>query len=148
MSLEAAAARISPKLRLMLAQQTATKLKGMSRGLGNTSEGRIGCVYFLEGPGGAIKIGYARDLTKRLASLQTGSPVRLRVLATVQGGSRLEREYHREFAGYALHGEWFSDNPRIRREVARLRKLARARGPRAARPISGPCPLPPPPESK
>ena len=138
MSIEAAAAHMSPKLHTLLAQQTANTLKSMSRGLGEESEPRLGCVYFIEGPGRAIKIGYARNLTKRLAALQTSSPVRLRVLATVPGGSRLEREYHRQFAVYALHGEWFRDNHLIRREVARLQKADRSVG----RKQEAPCPTP------
>jgi hypothetical protein len=86
-------------------------------------------VYFIEGPGRAVKIGTARDLRKRVACLQTGSPVRLRVLATVSGGSKLEREYHRRFAEHALHGEWFKDCAAIRAEV---RALTRRVGSKAA----------------
>jgi hypothetical protein len=66
-------------------------------------------VYFIQGEdGGNIKIGYARDVAARVASFQPGSPVRLRVLATQQGGQALESALHRRFAADRLHGEWFA----------------------------------------
>lgn len=67
-------------------------------------------VYFVQGvDGGPIKIGYTTSMEAdgRLAGLQCGSPVQLRVLHTVRGNQRLERELHVRFAVDRLHGEWF-----------------------------------------
>lgn len=47
-------------------------------------------VYFIEGAGGAIKIGRSTNVARRFASLQTSSAEPLRVLAEVPGGAVLE----------------------------------------------------------
>lgn len=56
-----------------------------------------------------VKIGQAVDVAHRLMNLQSGSPVRLYVLATFEGrdGRALERQLHRELAHARKHGEWF-----------------------------------------
>lgn len=55
-----------------------------------------------------IKIGVAKDPMRRLASLQTGNPHKLRLLLVLPGGESLERELHGRFAGARLPGgEWF-----------------------------------------
>lgn len=65
-------------------------------------------VYFIEAStSGLIKIGCAGDPQARLASLQTGSPEPLRLLATEAGGQPGERVLHRRFAASRSHGEWF-----------------------------------------
>jgi hypothetical protein len=68
-----------------------------------------GIVYFVQGHGsGPVKIGYTdRPMDVRLAGLQTGSPVRLRVLATHAGDREMERRLHTMFRDWRLHGEWF-----------------------------------------
>lgn len=67
-------------------------------------------VYFVQPvEGGLVKIGSTFDMKRRLAGLQTGSPVVLRVVAYAPGfGSRaLEKYFHRHFATLRRHGEWF-----------------------------------------
>ncbi|MFE7529119.1 GIY-YIG nuclease family protein [Kitasatospora sp. NPDC057542] len=54
-----------------------------------------------------VKIGRSVDPTGRLSSLQAGSPVELRLLATFPGGPRLEKHLHACFARQRIHGEWF-----------------------------------------
>ncbi|MFJ6775736.1 GIY-YIG nuclease family protein [Kitasatospora sp. NPDC091257] len=54
-----------------------------------------------------VKIGRSVDPPSRLASLQAGSPVELRLLATFPGGPRLEKYLHVRFADQRVHGEWF-----------------------------------------
>lgn len=58
----------------------------------------------------AVKIGYtsSSDASGRLASLQTGSPHKLSILAVVPGPDSLEKRLHREFSRSRLSGEWFS----------------------------------------
>ena len=56
-------------------------------------------VYFVQPEsGGPIKIGIARDVARRVASMQTGNHERLLVLATMSGGAAQERELHGMFA--------------------------------------------------
>ena len=69
-----------------------------------------GFVYFIadEHPH-FIKIGYSsKNPIDRMAALQTGSPLKLRLLAQIPGDIELERKLHRTFAPLRLHGEWFS----------------------------------------
>jgi hypothetical protein len=60
-----------------------------------------------------IKVGKAKDVTTRMAELQTGCPYRLELLHVLVGGLDLERELH-QMLGYQerLVGEWF-DGPAI-----------------------------------
>jgi hypothetical protein len=83
---------------------------------------RTGWVYFVLGVPGAIKIGFATTVHKRVAALQNACPVPLKILARTRGDMALEREYHRRFAEHALHGEWFKDCRAIRAEIKRLAK--------------------------
>lgn len=65
-------------------------------------------VYVIQSPlGGAVKIGYSRDPQARLADMQVGSPVPLRLVATFRGGRAEERALHEALRGSRSHGEWF-----------------------------------------
>lgn len=63
-------------------------------------------VYFAAA-GERVKIGKANDLTKRLATLQTGCPYKIRLLKVERGGVAVERGYHRRFSALRENGEWF-----------------------------------------
>lgn len=82
--------------------------------------------YFIGSKNGPIKIGYTRDLNKRLRTMQTSYPFKLEVLATTTGGQIAEARYHQRFADYRLEGEWFTPCQAIRSEIRRLNKLANA----------------------
>lgn len=64
--------------------------------------------YFVQSiDGGPIKIGFTSQTPdERLANLQTGSPVQLRIVGLLRGNR--EREMHQRFRQYRLQGEWFS----------------------------------------
>ncbi|WP_199197432.1 GIY-YIG nuclease family protein [Chroococcidiopsis sp. CCALA 051] len=60
----------------------------------------------------AIKIGKARDLDKRLKSLQTSSPATLQLLKAIQvtgekEAAEMESKLHRRFTHLRITGEWF-----------------------------------------
>lgn len=76
--------------------------------------------YFIGGDEGLIKIGFSYNPQERLKSLQLGSPITLRVLATAPGGAARERAYHEQFAAMRVRGEWFERTPEIEFEIARL----------------------------
>lgn len=80
-------------------------------------------VYFIGAHRGLIKIGVAKDVRARLRALQTGSGVRLTLLATAPGSYALERHYHRMFDHLRAHGEWFHRHPSLAAEIKRLKKL-------------------------
>ena len=77
-------------------------------------------VYFIGGELGAIKIGLAGDVSKRLATIQSNSPISVRVMASIAGGRDLEMAYHKRFAASRLHGEWFERTPELLAEIERL----------------------------
>lgn len=78
-----------------------------------------GCVYFLgAGDGSRVKIGWSRNITRRLVALQTGAHQTLTVLHASPGGMSLERALHRVLASRRLRGEWFDNSDGFLVEVA------------------------------
>ena len=80
-------------------------------------------IYFIQAEIiGRIKIGCtkAEKIGIRLKSLQVGSPVKLELLAVMDGGKRTERLLHERFSAYRVHGEWFRMGKRLVQFVARL----------------------------
>lgn len=69
-------------------------------------------VYFADA-GGQIKIGWSRKVSARLAQLQTGSAVPIKLLGTIPGGLALERRIHAHFAHLRTQGEWFVAAPEL-----------------------------------
>ncbi len=67
-------------------------------------------IYFIQAEGvGHIKIGFTADgdAEGRMANLQTGSPVPLRLLGTMPGTMEDEKDLQRRFASSKVIGEWF-----------------------------------------
>jgi predicted GIY-YIG superfamily endonuclease len=77
------------------------------------SKKQICFVYFiLNEDSNAIKIGKAKDVNKRLKTLQTSSPAELKLIKSVQTAGEakaleLEKSLHEEFQVIRLNGEWF-----------------------------------------
>jgi hypothetical protein len=76
--------------------------------------------YFACDSRGFIKIGIARSIFHRLAELQTGNPLRLRVLAVFEGDH--EQRLHEKFRHLRASGEWFKAGPEIWEEVLAYKK--------------------------
>lgn len=77
-------------------------------------------IYFIQPEeGGLMKIGFANDPTRRLRELQTGSPLRLRLVAEVPGTIEDERALHRHFRHLRERHEWFRPVPELRVYLAR-----------------------------
>lgn len=71
-------------------------------------------VYFISN-NTAIKIGIAKDVARRLSSLQTSSHEKLTLLKTISVNTerearKLEAELHKKFETFRLSGEWFESN--------------------------------------
>ena len=67
-----------------------------------------GYVYFIQGQcGGAIKIGFSVNPSKRLKELQTGYPDTLKILLMIPGDEGTEHALHYQLEGAKLKGEWF-----------------------------------------
>jgi hypothetical protein len=84
-------------------------------------------IYFIQqGRDGPIKIGFSQESPEsRLASLQTGNPVKLRLLGYVEGDVPEEKAYHTKFKKERLMGEWFKASERLVSEIKRLPFLKR-----------------------
>ncbi len=67
-----------------------------------------------------VKIGTATDVGRRMASLQTASPVPLKLLGVMKGGAPLEQQIHEQFRDLRVRGEWY-------RLTDELRDLIRTR---------------------
>lgn len=82
-------------------------------------------VYVLqsETAGTPIKVGIARDVKARIATLQTGNPQRLRLLHVVPGDHVLEWNFHRRLRSGHVLGEWF-DGPAVKSFLGFVAKLA------------------------
>jgi hypothetical protein len=61
-----------------------------------------------------IKIGWAKNLDKRLGELQISSPRDMRLLGSVIGFRHDERRIQERFSQYHVRGEWYRDVPSIR----------------------------------
>lgn len=80
-------------------------------------------VYFVQAlDGGPVKIGRSIDPESRVLALQTANAEPLRVVATMLGGSAVERMLHRMFERHRVRvdGEWFRPAPEV---LAFIREL-------------------------
>lgn len=78
--------------------------------------GGYSVIYFLEAVGvGSIKIGFTdrTDVESRIAEIQTGCPVPVRLLKSMPGTLEDEKNLHRRFASSRLNGEWFKPVPEL-----------------------------------
>jgi N-acetylneuraminic acid mutarotase len=75
-------------------------------------------VYFIQSSNGPIKIGVATNVEARAASLQSGNPCPIKILAIIKnGGKELERELHKRFAADRLGGEWFQNSNSLKEVI-------------------------------
>lgn len=77
-------------------------------------------LYFIGADDGPIKIGITSNPKSRLRTLQSGYPLKLKILALVPNASLQESVYHERFAELRMEGEWFARHPDILAEIARL----------------------------
>lgn len=71
-----------------------------------------GVVYFIHNPlSDRMKIGYTKTLGARIADLETGSGVELRLVAALTGNQCDERLLHKHFSPHRLFREWFAFAP-------------------------------------
>ena len=63
-------------------------------------------VYFIQ-CGDAVKIGYTRNVEKRMAHFRNCNPAELKLLALISGAVQVERDLHVRFSAQKIHGEWF-----------------------------------------
>ncbi|MDP2645904.1 MAG: GIY-YIG nuclease family protein [Patescibacteria group bacterium] len=75
-------------------------------------------IYFVKAGGDFVKIGHTtNNIKERLASIQTGCPLKLVILKTIEGNVKKEREIHKQFYKYRIRGEWFDLTPEIKKFI-------------------------------
>jgi len=83
-------------------------------------------VYFVQaGKRGPIKIGIARNIQRRIDSMQTGNAYGLNLLAAIPCKDRdqardFEGRLHRFFLRQRIRGEWFTSNINVKKAVDRF----------------------------
>lgn len=83
-------------------------------------------IYFIfNADSNAIKIGRAKNVSKRLQRLQTSSPAVLELLKTIPveglaAAQSLEMALHGQFQTLKLNGEWFRADAALRKYVEKL----------------------------
>lgn len=87
----------------------AAQLRHCDRQVRGDSEPFVAFVYMIRA-GEYIKIGVARDVEKRLQSMQTGCPFVIEVLHAWPCANpyRFERHLHWKLRAYRTRGEWFT----------------------------------------
>ncbi len=74
----------------------------------------LGWVYFVATHDGQfIKIGWATNVAKRLATLNTAQAKPLKLLAKIRTRFAEEAHLHRKFAHLNVRGEWFRAEPEL-----------------------------------
>lgn len=79
--------------------------------LGAECDPNLEVVYVLQaGSGGPVKIGRttARRLGSRIAEIQTGQHLPIKLIGAFPGGGALEAHFHRRLQDHHIRGEWFS----------------------------------------
>ena len=67
-----------------------------------------GYVYWVQPVGELmVKIGWAKDIEKRIRTLQTGNHRKLVVLHSIAGSREMETRQQSRFSRYRAQGEWF-----------------------------------------
>jgi DNA-binding XRE family transcriptional regulator len=65
-------------------------------------------IYLISYDNQFLKIGYTKNITKRLSQLQTSIPIKLEVLHLIDGDITLEKRLHILFKDLRTQGEWFN----------------------------------------
>ena len=77
-----------------------------------------GYIYFIQmGDVGPIKIGFTKDIGKRILSLQTSIPYPLKLLCFFPGNEDMEKKIHSCLPEIRIEGEWFLPHPLLLREI-------------------------------
>lgn len=71
-------------------------------------ENNEGLIYFIEAEGQRrVKIGYTSSIERRIPTLKTSSPFKLKLLFSLGGTRKDEQELHKRFTHLRTNGEWF-----------------------------------------
>ena len=77
-------------------------------------------IYFLQETFGEffIKIGKAKNLSRRHSTLQIANPHKLKLIGYIRGNSETEKKLHNKFQNLKHRGEWFRPDEELLRYIA------------------------------
>ena len=113
------AARLSQDLQDWRIRSRRQKLGRPSKGPAPSKRSPRGSIYLIRA-GERIKIGFTRNVKRRLSQLQTFYCEPLVVLAAVPGTMLMERELHYDFRDLRVANEWFRADMRLVNFAVRL----------------------------
>lgn len=65
-------------------------------------------IYFIQsGKDGPIKIGTTNNVESRLGDIRVLNPQKIKLLKSIKGTQKYEKEIHRKFKNDRIKGEWF-----------------------------------------
>ncbi|WP_373886334.1 GIY-YIG nuclease family protein [Sphingobium sp. CFD-2] len=80
----------------------------------DTADRAASLVYFIQrGEDGPIKIGFTRNLKRRLGDFAVSIPEPVHLRLAIRGSRDVERHYHATFAAHRIMGEWFKPSKEI-----------------------------------
>ena len=81
-------------------------------------------IYFIQNTQNKkIKIGYSKNPSNRLKSLQTGSPDKLKIIGKIDGNISFENKLHNKFHYLRRNGEWFVNGKELVDYINEQKKL-------------------------
>lgn len=80
-----------------------------------------GFIYFLQCDS-RIKIGFAKDVKRRIADISCACPFPVKLLGTQRGSISEEQALHKRFAAARVTGEWFNFSDDIAQYITGLPK--------------------------
>jgi len=90
-----------------------------------TARGSLVQQVYFAGRGNTVKIGISVDPKARIKSLQVSSPHPIVLLATQDGGRKVEQELHQQFKDDHILGEWFNLSQPVKHHIDSLQDPAR-----------------------
>lgn len=87
-------------------------------------------IYFIQDEiDKSIKIGYtSNNVDKRLSAIQISNPRRIILLCIEDGDVFKEKELHKLFSEYKIHGEWFTPGERLLEYISHLKYIGKYTG--------------------
>jgi hypothetical protein len=87
-----------------------------------TKENNSGTIYFARS-GNLVKIGFATDIKQRISTLKTISSTPPKLIFSIKGTAKEEREIHGKFSHLRHHGEWFHFGEEIKSYINSIKEV-------------------------
>ncbi len=71
------------------------------------------------------KIGYSANPIKRLNTIQTGCPFKLKMIVVVKGNRSVEKALHKKYKKYKTNGEWFNYKEELKEAIEKIKNSDR-----------------------